>query len=60
MGTVHKTTPKSIHHRKMSADLHFQKTLLSMIYKLFSSLGPLAGGHIYLNVNFITISFIHF
>jgi len=31
--------PKPTHHRKLSAFLHFQKTLLSMFRKLFSSWG---------------------
>jgi len=34
------THTKQTHHRKRSAFLHFQKTPLRMIYKLFSSLGP--------------------
>jgi len=33
-------TPKPTRHRKLSAFLRFQKTSLSMIYKLFSSWGP--------------------
>ncbi len=32
--------PKPIHHRRHSAILHFQKTSLSLIYKLVSSWGP--------------------
>ncbi len=32
--------PKPNHHRRHSAILHFQKTSLSLIYKLVSSWGP--------------------
>ncbi len=32
--------PKPTHHRRHSAILHFQKTSLSLIYKLVSSWGP--------------------
>ncbi len=32
--------PKPNHHRRYSAILHFQKTSLSLIYKLVSSWGP--------------------
>ncbi len=37
--------PKPNHHRRHSAILHFQKTSLSLIYKLVSSWGPKMSPH---------------